>query len=377
MYLVGTDPRNISYGGEQRSHFIWKGLKKFADVYTVIPVAHKSQERADEIDKIRWICFDRRWTVGWLVRRIWQRFFPRIGLPSRCGLEQVKTLYPFQIDGCVVRYVAMASFFRAWKIAPMFLDVDDLLTEAFDSLHKEKLSFCYKIYRELMHKYETVIFSHAQHLWVANPAHCQTLKQYSVSYLPNIPCALASSCWDSLGTSFELLFVGSLNCDQNYWGLDYFLSHYWAVLIKKYPQLTFRIAGGGLPEQYKAKWSKYSGVKLLGFVEDLLPLYEHCMCVIAPLYVGSGSAIKVLESLYSGRVCVATPYAVRGLQPEDCCTENGIVVFHCESELVQAIEQMLNVERRKEMQHGAYRLMVARFSQQKVNEAISMAILKR
>lgn len=375
LYVAWTDPRRTSYGGEQRTHFIWEGLKKVAEVYTVIPVAHKYQERVDDADKIRWICFERRWTPGWILRRIWSRLFPRIGFPCGYDVAQLKVLYPFPIDGCVVRYVTMASYLRAWRFAPLYLDVDDLLTEAFDSCHAKPLSLAGKVHRLMLDRYQTFVFRHARHLWVANPMHCQLLGQYPVSHLPNIPCALPRSVKDDVSDRQSMLFVGSLNCDQNFWGIDFFLKTYWDLLLDVFPQLTFKIAGGGLPDCYKEKWESYKNVTLLGFVQDLLPLYEECMCVLAPLYAGSGSAIKVLEALFAGRACLATPHAVRGIQPEDCCQKNGILIFRNQEEIIWAIGEMMKKDQRKVMQNGAHELIRQNFSQHQVDESVRRVIV--
>jgi len=376
LYLVNTDPRNTSYGGEQRTHFIWEGLKKVGEVYTVIPVAHAYQEKVDEADRIRWVCFEKRWTPGWLLRRLLARRFPRIGLPCGYDIKKFITRYTFVFDKCVVRYVTMASFLKVWKIAPMILDVDDLLTEAFDSCHDGARTLLQKTHRMLLEQYQSFVFKHAKHLWVTNPLHCQILGQFSVSALPNIPCGLSKSVKDVVSSRCDLLFVGALNCDQNYWGIDYFLERYWPSLSAAFPQISFKIVGGGLPDCYKKKWAGYPKVELLGFVRDVLPLYEDCMCVLAPQYVGSGSAIKVLEALYAGRVCLAPPHAFRGIAVADCRPENGILVFNNESEVVSGLKCVLNPNQRRVMQQGAFSLVCNKFSQKQVDEAVKSTLSK-
>ena len=50
-----------------------------------------------------------------------------------------------------------------------------------------------------------------------------------------------------------------------------------------------------------------------GYVEDLREAYGRCRVVVAPIRSGSGTSIKVLEAMYSGRPCVVTRFAARGL----------------------------------------------------------------
>jgi glycosyltransferase involved in cell wall biosynthesis len=50
-----------------------------------------------------------------------------------------------------------------------------------------------------------------------------------------------------------------------------------------------------------------------GYVPDLDHLYDMCDLVVAPVRLGSGTRLKVLESLARGKALVATTTAVEGL----------------------------------------------------------------
>src|SRR5690606_7487993 len=68
----------------------------------------------------------------------------------------------------------------------------------------------------------------------------------------------------------------------------------------------------GLSEEHAAAWAKRSGVKVVGFAENLRGEYERCACTIAPTWWGGGTKIKLVESAALGRACVATRHALRG-----------------------------------------------------------------
>jgi glycosyltransferase involved in cell wall biosynthesis len=58
-------------------------------------------------------------------------------------------------------------------------------------------------------------------------------------------------------------------------------------------------------------------VEVLGFVEDLRPLYARAAVVVAPLVVSSGTNIKVLEAMACGKSIVSTAIGCAGLGLHD------------------------------------------------------------
>jgi glycosyltransferase involved in cell wall biosynthesis len=370
LYLVGTDPRNTSYGGEQRTHFIWEGLKKVADVYTVIPVGRKSQERVDETDRIRWFCFECRWTPGWFVRRVWSRFFPRIGLPCGCDMKRLTALYLFPFDRCVVRYPTMASYLRAWNVAPVCLDSDDLLTDDFDSWHSCRLTWHERVHRKLLDYYQNIVFGKARHIWVSNVNNLALLRRFPASCLPNIPPTAAHSFEGQANSGHIVIFVGLLAFDQNYLSIDRFLASTWDAVVNAFPDIIFKIVGGGLPQEYRDKWGSYRNVELMGFVQNLEPLFAESMAVIAPLYVGAGTSIKVLEALNRGRVCFVTPIAARGIPVETVNRENGLFLFERAEEMIDGLKALEDADRRLRFQRDGKAFVSRHYSQEKIDVLI-------
>lgn len=349
LYLVGTDPRNTSYGGEQRTHFIWEALKKVAEVHTVIPVAHKRSERVDESDNIRWVCFERRWTPGWIFNRVWNNFFPRVGLAFGLRpLSWVLKRVMLRPDFCVTRYVYTASRFKAWGECPLILDVDDLESEVFDSLNANRRGYLNHFVRCFIRRYENWVVGKACHVWVTNPVHLPNVSARTV--MPNITNWGKVDYSLVLGDPDVLLFVGHGSSMPNYEGVDVFLARYWKDLRKLFPSLQLKITGRGYPDFFQKKWRQYPGVVMLGFVKDLSVLYRDCLCAINPVEVGSGSCIKTIEALSYGRVCVATVSGARGL-PND--GNSGVFRFTDKSTLLSLLTTLRDTGYRIEAQKQA------------------------
>ena len=370
LYLAGTDPRDTSYGGAQRTHFIWEGLKKVAEVYTVIPVGRKSLERVDDVDRIRWFCFGHRFTPGWFFNRIWCLVFPRIGLA--CGvhsLDWAVRQMPVHPDFCVTRYVYMASRFQVWRVAPLVIDVDDLESEVFDTLNQQGQTFAHRLVRKVICAYENRIVGKADHVWVVNPAHLHHVSARTV--LPNISAGGKPDFSSVLGDADTLLFVGHGFSSPNYEGLDRFLDRHWAELRRDFPFLKLKIVGRGYPNAFTEKWQQYSGVQLFGFVEDLFALYRDSLCAINPVEIGSGSCIKTIEALSYGRVCVTTVSGARGLP-----NESGIGVFQftdtfdLRSILTSIRDPTFRIEAQQQARDYAFR----QHSQDVIDEAVKLTM---
>lgn len=366
LYLVGTDPRNTNYGGEQRTHFIWEALKRVGDVYTVIPVAHKYLERVDEKDRIHWICLERRYTPGWLLQRFLSRWslFYRIGVPLGINRRKIKQLKGYH--ACVVRYTNMASSFEAWKIAPLFMDVDDLTSEIMKTRFLNSPSCWHHVYISCVECYEKWVFRKCNQLWVSNPLHVPLLKEFNTFFIPNIVKTTMKPFHHHVSDKPIILFVGSLGSAPNFEGLDFFVEMYWEEVLSVYPDLNLKIIGGGLSSIYYNKWKSYRNIQLLGYVDNLEPFYKECMCTLAPIYYGSGSCIKVIESLTVGRIVLGTPFATRGLNHEYVNRSNGIHVFHDLKTLLEEIGFLKEPHNRKTEQEATWDFVNRLFSFEKL-----------
>jgi glycosyltransferase involved in cell wall biosynthesis len=56
------------------------------------------------------------------------------------------------------------------------------------------------------------------------------------------------------------------------------------------------------------------GVRPLGLVPDLAPLYAAAGVVVSPLHTGSGLKIKLVEAMGHGKAIVATPVTMQGVE---------------------------------------------------------------
>ena len=350
LYICPTDPRETSYGGQQRTYAIWKGLQSVGGVWTVVPVPHKWQEKRDEQEHIYKVCLERRYSIGWFVQRLVSRLFPQVAFPF--GL---KAALPGGVpvpDVCVARTLWVAARFGMWRIAPLFVDVDDTPTVDF------KLANPHKRFKSwLLKKWQNWICAKAKLLWVPDPEQIEGLNPFRAAHLPNIPIGDISPVDRSKVDPNRLLFLGYLAHRPNIVALDWFLENFWNELKNRFPGLKLDVVGGGLPEEYKTKWSIFQDVALHGFIQDVVPFFERSLALVTPMRIGSGTCIKVLESLARGVPVISTEQGLRGIDRQEWLPENGIIPFSNLNSLCEGMAKCPS-SARTELIERAYSLSV-------------------
>lgn len=112
---------------------------------------------------------------------------------------------------------------------------------------------------------------------------------------------------DSQNTPY-ILFVGS-NFYANVEGIDFFLKE-----VAPYINCNVKIVGN-VCEVFKHK-KLPSNVLLIGMVDDLTSYYVNALCVIAPIFSGSGLKTKTIEAFRYGKRIIGTKESFVGVPSE-------------------------------------------------------------
>ena len=110
-----------------------------------------------------------------------------------------------------------------------------------------------------------------------------------------------------------LLFVGSLRYPPNQRGLQAFLDTAWGPLRQRFPALRLQLAGIEADDAKARLRGIDDAVLCLGHHDDLGPIYAAATLCLNPLTAIRGSALKAIEALAAGRMCVSTREGARGL----------------------------------------------------------------
>jgi glycosyltransferase involved in cell wall biosynthesis len=119
----------------------------------------------------------------------------------------------------------------------------------------------------------------------------------------------------------RLLFVGSLGYEPNRAGLEWFLERIWPLIRRAVPEAEVDVVGGKPAPRLLSRHGN-DGILVHGFVEELGPLWRRAACSVVPLLAGSGTRLKILESLSRSVPVVSTTLGAYGL---DLGAEEGVL----------------------------------------------------
>lgn len=108
-----------------------------------------------------------------------------------------------------------------------------------------------------------------------------------------------------------ILFSGLMAYYPNQQAVRWFLDHVFPSVQRRYPTATFVVAGAAPPRWLLARAS--ARVHVTGMVSDMRPYFARASVVVAPLFVGGGTRVKILEAQAMGRPVVATSMGAEGL----------------------------------------------------------------
>ncbi len=305
LYIVQSDPELTGSGTEQRTHRLWTKLKAMGDV----KVLHwgKLGDRS-------------------LFAAVFRRMFRPAEWPWRMGARG-RPWGEEKFDLVVTRYLNTAVRARAWEIAPCKVDVDDLPSEESRTVWSRRWPFGLRwIPNGVVGIWERWALRRLSGAWVANASDVEHVSRscpcevFENGALPPRPGYRAKGRHRQM-----LLTVGDLSYPPNSEGVVWFARKVWPHVRAQFPGLEYAVAGRN--EQNVKEIASEPGVVVRGFVEDIDGLYEEALAVVAPIWSGAGTSIKVREALSRGRVVFATPFAARGCVDG---VEDGRVII-CES----------------------------------------------
>lgn len=133
-----------------------------------------------------------------------------------------------------------------------------------------------------------------------------------------------------------LLFVGSMDYHANVEGVTWFVGEVWPRLRKRFPEVKLAIVGRNpSPAVLKLQGPD---VVVTGTVADVRPYYAGASAMVAPLRVGSGTRLKILEAMAAGVPVVATRLGAEGI---DVSTGNDILLADTAEDFANAVERIL------------------------------------
>jgi glycosyltransferase involved in cell wall biosynthesis len=130
----------------------------------------------------------------------------------------------------------------------------------------------------------------------------------------------------------NLVFLGDRTWKPNYLALER-LMELWGALRQRSPQAQLVVLGQGpIPPN-----AQQDGVEMLGQVESIDPVWNAARALIAPITIGGGVRVKILDAASRGIPVVASPAGVGSIS-----SYLPVKPFAGEAEMVEECAALLN-----------------------------------
>jgi glycosyltransferase involved in cell wall biosynthesis len=121
---------------------------------------------------------------------------------------------------------------------------------------------------------------------------------------------------------YSIFHIGSLKWLPNIDAVEYFFAKIFPLVLEQEPESKFYIYGRGA-EELPIPVTLRHAVIVIGYVDDIWPAINDKIVGVAPLRIGGGMRLKVVELMAAGKLLVSTTIAKEGIPVVD--GENGFV----------------------------------------------------
>lgn len=153
----------------------------------------------------------------------------------------------------------------------------------------------------------------------------------------------------------SIIFYGAMNRPENYESAIWFINNVFGRLSGEFKFLII----GSNPDE---KLQKYQSDRIIitGFVENITSYFSNCLCLVAPLTLGAGIKVKVLEAM-----CAGVPTLTNDIGIEGIPAVNGRDYIHCvtaDDYYLQIKKLALDNEYSKHISVNAKKLIADKFN---------------
>jgi polysaccharide biosynthesis protein PslH len=139
------------------------------------------------------------------------------------------------------------------------------------------------------------------------------------------------------------IFVGAMMHRANVDAVMNFRQSMWIKIRERVGNAELWIVGASPPQEIQALDGTH-GIKVFSNVSDVRPYVAAACVYVAPLRIGSGVKVKIIEALAMGKAIVATPVAAEGM---GLVNDHELKVAERGDEFVDAVVELFEDERKR------------------------------
>ena len=179
-----------------------------------------------------------------------------------------------------------------------------------------KALYIYLLYLKLM-RFERLILRRFQHVVCVSQDNMDRLRMLCPSpvyrVVPNGVDLEYFTPTSALPVPYRLVFTGAMDWRPNQDAMRFFLSQVYPRIKRAEPRANLVIVGRTPPESLKAMSASHKDVTVTGTVQDVRPYLGSAAVFVAPLRIGGGTRLKILEAMAMAKPVVSTRVGCEGL----------------------------------------------------------------
>jgi glycosyltransferase involved in cell wall biosynthesis len=224
--------------------------------------------------------------------------------------------------------------------AQIVLDLDDVeslvQTRALEAgLVRGRARMLARLEALRMRRFERRLARRARLVLVCSDLDAARLNEPNVAIVPNGVDLKVPAGEPGAGDGRTILFVGFMPYPPNADAVRFFGQRVLPRVRRQRPDARFVVVGKGSEQLSEVG----DGLELVGAVPDLAPYYLQASVVVAPLRVGGGTRIKILEAFAWQRPVVATTIGAEALPVE---SGRDLFIADADDDLAARCVQLLN-----------------------------------
>ena len=133
----------------------------------------------------------------------------------------------------------------------------------------------------------------------------------------------------------RLIHATTYDWVHNVDAIDWFIREVIPTIQRKHGAELY-LLGKHMPDKYQTMAEQ--GIHGLGFVEDINAMLNTASIYIAPLFVGAGIRIKILEAMSAGLPVIASKISAEGIEAN---REEGLIICNDANEFISEISHLL------------------------------------
>ena len=270
-------------------------------------------------------------------------------------------------DAVIFESVFMAGY-RLSEDVPTIIDQHNIEYELLQRTYRREKEWSRKAYNwwesRLLKPVELERCRKARIVLVTSERERLLLKQLLPrSIIEVVPNGVDTDVFDKVHMSQEIvdriIFTGTMNYYPNIDAVLYFARECWPLILSQVPNATWQIVGKD-PTPEVSDLADLPGISVTGSVPDVTCYLAAATVAIAPILIGGGTRLKILEALAMRKAVVSTSRGCEGLSMIP--GKHLIVADQAQAFAQAVVDLMQDRERRKALGNAGRALVEAEYS---------------